>query len=765
VHRYTRDPVLITLVLSAVAACLWFLADVGGQTLQVRLLWALQPPTDVVLLFGCLRVARSPSLGRHQRRFWRVLVFMAGMFTIGDTTQAVLTVLRPGVGTADGGTVQSVCFVIGAVAIVAEMLAYPNPNDNLRDRVRFWLDSGTVLVGGIVLAWTFAVHPGQMHREDLLSTLAASGMVLVSAFACVKVALSGMPPITRSASAPVIAATVVLGIGILVTPAPGTVYSGVLLTMRLLPSFLVAMGPRIQDLQSQANPDTLARRPRRPFHLLPYTTVALVFALMVGTLPPTLGTRVWGVIVGVIVSTAVVVARQLLTLLDNAGLIRQLDRTLAELRSHEAMLQDQASHDALTYLANRAAFNEAIADALTGDVALLLLDLDDFKTVNDTLGHPVGDALLITVADRLRGASRPGDTVARLGGDEFAVLLRDVDEDGTRAFAERLLVDLGRPVRIAEHALLVRASIGGARSGAGGDPARLLRNADIALYAAKDSGKSAYRAYDADMGARILHTSEVGARLRDAIGTEQLHLVYQPIVHLADRSLAGFEALLRWNDPERGPTPPDQFIPIAETTGLIVPLGRWVLFEACRQAAAWRREHPGAEQVAMGVNVAGRQLREPGFLDDVADALSRSGLPPSSLIVEVTETAVLTAGEGTPTLEALRELGVTLALDDFGTAASSLGLLLTCPVQTLKLVRSFTDGVTDTPRKAAVAAAVIEMARVLDLNAVAEGIETEEQADFLQSLGYRLGQGYLFSRPVTAEEAARVWTRSASTIL
>ena len=458
--------------------------------------------------------------------------------------------------------------------------------------------------------------------------------------------------------------------------------------------------------------------------------------------------------------TAVVVARQLFTLLDNAGLIRDLDDTLAELRSHEALLLDQASHDALTRLANRAAFNEAVAAALTGDVALLLLDLDDFKTVNDTLGHQVGDALLMTVADRLRTAVRPGDTVARLGGDEFVVLLPDIGEADLHAFADRLLADLGRPVRIHDHALLVRASIGGARCPAGGDSQRLLGDADIALYAAKDSGKSAYRAYDAAMGARIMHTSEVGARLRDAIGTEQIFLVYQPVVFLEDRSLSGFEALVRWNDPELGPTPPDRFIPIAETTGLIVPLGRWVLVEACRQAAAWLREHPSARPFEISVNVAGRQLREPGFVDDVAATLSGSGLPASRLVLEVTETADLTSPESTATLVALRALGVALALDDFGTAASSLGLLLTCPVQTLKLDRSFTDGVDVTPRKAAVATAVIEMARVLDLNAVAEGIETEDQVEFLRNLGYRLGQGYLFSRPVPAHEAARAWTPS-----
>jgi diguanylate cyclase (GGDEF)-like protein len=751
--------VLIGVVLGAVAASLWFLSDLGDRVLQLRMMWSLQPPTDVVLFIGCVRVARTPGLAKAPRRFWQVLVFMATLFVIGDGTQAVLAWLEPGRGAVvDGGTVQTLFFVTGAAAIVVKMLAYPNPSASRRDRVRFWLDAVTVLVGGVVLAWAFTLDPSGPHGADLLPTVAAAGLVVVSSFGAVKVSLSGMAPITRSAATPIISATVLLGIGILITPSTGS--GPVVLVIRLLPSFLIALGPRIQELQSRANPNSLALRPRRPFHLLPYTTVTLIFGLMLVVLPPTLGLRAWGVVIGVVVITAVVVVRQLFTLLDNAGLIRDLDTTLAELRSHEARLQDQAAHDALTRLANRSAFNEAVAAALTGNVALLLLDLDDFKTVNDTLGHPVGDALLITVADRLRAAVRPGDTVARLGGDEFAILLPDIGEDDLHAFADRLLADLGRPVRIQNHALLVRASIGGARCGAGGDPQRLLGDADIALYAAKDSGKSAYRAYDAAMGARIMHTSEVGARLRDAIGTDQIFLVYQSVVFLEDRSLSGFEALVRWNDPELGHTPPDRFIPVAETTGLIVPLGRWVLFEACRQAAAWRREHPSAPPFGMAVNVAGRQLREPGFVDDVASALATSGLPAPRLILEVTETADLTSPESTATLDALRALGVSLALDDFGTAASSLGLLLTCPVQTLKLDRSFTDGVDVTPRKAAVAAAVIEMARVLDLNAVAEGIETEDQVEFLRGLGYRLGQGYLFSRPMPAADAARVWAHS-----
>jgi len=303
----------------------------------------------------------------------------------------------------------------------------------------------------------------------------------------------------------------------------------------------------------------------------------------------------------------------------------------------------------------------------------------------------------------------------------------------------------------------VHASVGAARAGPGDDLDALLRDADIALYEGKDRGKGTVVWYAPEMRTRLVETAELGARLRDGIGAGELRLVYQPIVGMDDGRIVGTEALVRWFLPDGTMVSPAQFIPVAERTGLVVPLGRWVLREACRQAAAWADEHGATAPVSMNVNVAGRQLQEPGFVDEVAAALTDAGLPAERLTIEVTETAALNGREVLATLHELRALGVRLALDDFGTAASSLGLLLTCPVTSLKLDRSFVESITTVTRQAAVATAVIQIAQALDLDVVAEGIETPEQAALLRRLGYRRAQGFLYHRPQPPEKLAGLW--------
>jgi diguanylate cyclase (GGDEF)-like protein len=406
-------------------------------------------------------------------------------------------------------------------------------------------------------------------------------------------------------------------------------------------------------------------------------------------------------------------------------------------------------------LLNRDAFGDRAIEKLAGDsAALLMVDVDDFKTINDTLGHTVGDSLLVAIAGRLTSAARPDSLVARLGGDEFAVLVPDAG--AADAVARRILDGLASPLNVEGQRLLVHASIGGAVAGVGDDFAALLRNADIALYEAKDRGKAGYVRYAADMKARLFETAELGAQLREAIQACEFELVYQPIVQFHDRLVVGTEALVRWRRHDKEVVLPDEFILAAERTGLIVPLGRWILREACRQAAAWWREFGDAGPRTMSVNVSGRQLREPNFVDDVTAALHDAGLPPDRLNIEMIETAVLD-GEINDTLHRLRELGVRLALDDFGTAASSLGLLLTVPLTSLKLDRSFVEGIVTVARQAAVATAVAQIAQALSLDLVAEGIETADQAELLQGIGYRHAQGFLYHRPMPAQQVARLW--------
>jgi predicted signal transduction protein with EAL and GGDEF domain len=358
----------------------------------------------------------------------------------------------------------------------------------------------------------------------------------------------------------------------------------------------------------------------------------------------------------------------------------------------------------------------------------------------------------------LRTAVPAGGVVARFGGDEFAVLLRcPPDPDELRRAARQVLDGLSTSVVIGDQTLLVRASIGATFVCPGDDLAALLRDADVALYEGKDRGKSTVVWYAAEMRSRLTETAELGAQLREAIGAGEMRLVYQPIVDLDDGRVVATEALVRWRQPDGTTVSPGEFILVAERTGLVVPLGRWVLREACRQASQWVREYGAAAPETMNVNVAGRQLQEPGFVDDVAAALATAELPAGRLTIEVTETATLAGRDAMSALHDLRALGVRIALDDFGTAASSLGLLLTCPVTSLKLDRSFVESITTVTRQAAVATAVIQIAQALDLDAVAEGIETPEQAALLRRLGYRRAQGFLYHRPQPPDELAAVW--------
>ncbi|MFI5838719.1 putative bifunctional diguanylate cyclase/phosphodiesterase [Catenuloplanes sp. NPDC051500] len=743
-----RDPILLGMIGIVLLATAGFYLCAGTPDWQVQIFWVAQVPMDAALAYHAYRMFQATSAPR--RRFWAVVATAGVLFTIADTIQTTVSQLEPDSHTLDGGPIQSALFAIGLGSVVVAMILQPQNTRTHRERLALWLDSTTVLVAGAVLTWCFVIDLDAPVDAAMITVIVAASVVMVSAFAAVKLILSGGRPMSKLAAWPMAFAGVSQGVGILIRPDTLTPDSNpAYLVLALLPSLLIAAGPRIQVVQTRLNPEVNTPRRRKPYSLLPYGMVVLTFGVLIAVLPRGTSHQLWGAVAGVAMITVLVAARQLAALYDNGMLIERLDTTLDELRSHESRLREAASVDGLTLLSNRTHFGEQVVATLRGTtdpgtVALLLIDLDDFKTINDTLGHPAGDALLVSVAERLQQAVREQDLVARLGGDEFAVLLRDADTDTASQTAQRILTLLGRPVRVHDNDLIVRASIGLATADCQDDLDSLLRDADIAMYAAKDRGKSNWVAYTREMGVRIRDGAELASQLRTAIDEDQLYLVYQPVIRLGTGEISGCEALVRWRHPVRGQVQPSDFIPVAESSGLIVPLGRWVLRESVRQAARWREQG-----IRMNVNVAGRQLREPGFVDEVAAVLSTSGYPPELLTVEVTETAVLSDDEAIAALHALRAIGVKLALDDFGTAASSLGLLLTCPMTTLKLDRSFVEGITTVTRQAAVATAVAQMANALDLNAVAEGIETPDQARLLSGLGYEFGQGFLFSRPLS----------------
>jgi diguanylate cyclase (GGDEF)-like protein len=421
-----------------------------------------------------------------------------------------------------------------------------------------------------------------------------------------------------------------------------------------------------------------------------------------------------------------------------------------------AELTRRASVDPLTGLANRTLFSQRLREALAGPAApgttpaVLLLDLDDFKTINDSLGHSHGDEVLIVVAERLRACLQPDDLAARLGGDEFAVLLPRVAEEAAAvAAAERLAASLRSPVIVSGREVLARASVGVRLARGGEDPERLLRDADMAMYAAKTGGRGAVRVFDTAMHTRAVQRLDFEAALRRAVIRQQFTVRYQPVVELSEGRLAGLEALVRWDHPERGLVMPGEFVGLAEDTGLIVPIGRWVLHAACQAARDWQRRFPLERPPFLSVNLSVRQLQQPDLLEDVAGALDASGLDPAELMLEITESVLATDQEAMlERLRGLRALGVHLAIDDFGTGYSSLAYLRHLPVDTLKLAKPFVDELLRGAEEAALTNAILRIADLLKLQVIAEGIEQQAQALELERLGCRYGQGFHFARPL-----------------
>jgi len=455
------------------------------------------------------------------------------------------------------------------------------------------------------------------------------------------------------------------------------------------------------------------------------------------------------------------IERRIASVLGQFSAVAALNLRNAVLLRH---VQDLAERDSLTGAANRRMFQDTLERTLAAQAgqdeerhmsAVLFIDLDDFKVINDSLGHAAGDTLLIAVTDRIGGLVRNGDLVARLGGDEFAILTEDVaDLRHSRAMAERLVRDLRVPYVIGDHTITCSASIGiaGARD-AGRDAAEVVRNADVAMYMAKANGKSGFAVFDPGMHASIRARHELGAELQHAVDRGQLRLVYQPIVSLESGRISGLEALVRWQHPDRGIVAPGEFIEIAEENGAILPIGRWVLREACERAVAWQTAGVIPSGIFICVNVSAREIQQPGFVGGVEESLTWAGLEPTRLILEITETALIKASSQTvTTLDALRALGVRVVIDDFGTGYFSLSHLRQFPVDALKIASEFVQVAEGDERSAALAGAIVALGESLDIATVAEGIETKQHAERMRSLGCTFGQGYFFAKPMSAED-------------
>ncbi|MEU4622655.1 EAL domain-containing protein [Actinoplanes sp. NPDC023801] len=699
-------------------------------------------------VFACQRIARVVQMPRPVRTFWRRLEHAAVCLLV----TSVVALLRANNDTGMSLWV-AVPMMLGVGMLMAAFLGLPGPRRTPAGWLRGVLDTVTVAVASALVFW-YAVFDLAPASTSLQARAVAAGVGVGGVLLLVVVGKAAAAPesIVDGAALRVLTTgpiTCVVGTVLLIA---GDDWSRMALSVLALPLTGAAMcvGAHLQRRALTRPAGREAAFPDRSlFNLLPFVAVTATAGLVISVSAQDMTGRQRVVIIGALLIAGCVVARQLLSLRENTVALRGI-------RAQQAELERLALSDGLTGLPNRARFLVALGERLDAHqpAAALLIDVDDFKMINDTIGPAAGDQLLFQVSQRLSERCTAGEMPARLGGDEFAVLLPVDDEHEAEAAANRLLLALADPFRVGDQQLLLHGSAGIAVADAGEGADEVLRNADIAMYAAKGSGKASLARFEPRMRQDVVNHARMASELRNGIIRGELRLLYQPVFDLVTGRLHGCEALVRWQHPDRGFVSPGDFIPVAERSGLIVPLGAWVLREACEQLARWRAEYGAGAVEAVNVNVAVRQLREAGFVDEVAAVLSDTGLTSRNIILEVTESSVVDGWQVRETLQALHEMGVRLALDDFGTGQSSLSLLRAFPVDVLKLDKSFVDGIADGADRGrlAVAAAVAQLAEYLQLKAVAEGIESQEQVDRLRDMGYRYGQGFFMARPLPPAE-------------
>jgi diguanylate cyclase (GGDEF)-like protein len=751
ISRYSGLAPLAVALVSTIAVALWFVTRGGGPVMPGYL---GGPIAMSAAAYACWRIGSLIVVPRPVRGFWTRFSHAAVCLVIASCVSLGLA--------SDNSDLSPYVAAPVSLSVVMAMIGFLHLRTGGRSPTRWLqnlLDGATVAVAG-ALIFVYVVL-GYAEPATSTDTRIAAAVVGVSGLVAIvvigKAALTPAGPVDSGALR-ILTAGPAVGVAAAVALIVGDQGGRLALAVLGVPLVAVAIcAAAYRQLQvlRRASPGPAAQPGRSLFNLLPFLAVTATAGLVISVSAREMNSHQRTVIIGAVLIAAFVVARQLLGLRENRTM-------LTGLRRQQAELEHLAMHDPLTGLANRARFGAVLAERLDAHepAGVLLIDVDDFKTINDTMGHAVGDQLLYEVAQRLRRHSSVTELPARLGGDEFAVLLDGDDAGHAEEVAERIRESLTVPFRVGEHQLLAHASIGVALAGPGDSGDEVLRNADIAMYAAKAGGKASWARFEPRMRDEVINHARLGSELHNAVIRHELFVLYQPVFDLTTGRIAGAEALVRWNHPKRGVLSPDEFIPVAERSGLIVTLGLWVLRESCAQLADWQAEHGAHAITSINVNVAARQLREASFVDEVAAVLSDTGLRPCNLVLEVTETSVLDGRQVRETLQSLHELGVRLALDDFGTGQSSLSLLRAFPVDVLKLDKTFVDGIADGEDRGrlAVAAAVAQLAEYLQLSAVAEGIESEAQLTRLRAMGYRLGQGYHLARPLPADQAGALMT-------
>ncbi|MEV4350055.1 EAL domain-containing protein [Actinoplanes sp. NPDC049596] len=713
-----------------------------GSDFQARLVNDLvyMPVTLLTALLG-LQVVRKGNLERRERRAWIMLEAAFGGQLLAHTASLVQYYVPALSGYP---ALSDYVYLVAILCMVAGLLMLPDIRGRA-ERVKLVIDSSIVVAGACMALWYLEIGP-------LLRTPGADPVViafstavpvldLLLVFALI-VLLLRRP--AAGAAVGLLGGSMALKVVADSTYTIAYVQFGVFFRPGTWPYLLWAAGTFLTLLAvhrrlKQDGPVADGRQSRGRLTWLPYVGVVLAYGLLAFVARGESLYPLGGMIVGSVVLTSLVIARQMFAQRENRRL---------------------AVTDSLTGLANRALIAERLAE-LTGQPlregrhdAVLLIDLDRFKPINDAYGHEAGDAVLKAVATALRTVVRSGDTAGRLGGDEFAVVLRGVpSRAAVEGVAQRLVDALRTPVIFGELVLAVETSIGVAfRDETTTDAERLIGHADIAMYAAKRSGRGHFRVYTPELDTRARD-----AELRRAVENDEFVVHFQPVVDLTGGDRMAVEALVRWNHPTRGLLMPGAFIELAEETGAVVPIGEWVLRDACRQAAGWQADDPYGEAVWLSVNLSARQVTQTDLVETIRGILEETGFPADRLVLELTESVVLQPDEQTVArLSALREMGIGISVDDFGTGFAAISYLRTLPVSILKIDRSFVTGIDTDPDAYAVAEAVVRLAQAFRLHVVAEGIETAEQARCLVEMGCGYGQGYHFARPMAGPAMAEM---------
>jgi len=753
----------------------------------------------VVNLLASLALVFAAWVARRQSSHlfiaWFILALAQLAFTLGDLVWLILEVFlkqEPFPSLADGFYVAYYpLFLIGILLLPAYRLTR-------MEWAKTTLDLGIVLLAATLGFWNFLIGPlvATASEEPLLSQMLSMAypvgdlLLLWAVLVLVYRKPQGQDPL------PLLLLAMSAGVQVFTDylfgyqSLLGTYVSGGLLDVGWTASYIFAGLAGVYQVRSlQVSQEGVRQSriqrliPDRPPAWLshtPYAWLAAAYALLIFSNSHGLPMGFTQIAVGVGTIISLVMIRQVITLTENERLSRKLHQALGRVQQQQVVLErtnqdleleieerkkaeeqlsHDALHDALTGLPNRVLLSDRLNHALEYSrrrpdyhFSVLFLDLDHFKVVNDSLGHSTGDRLLVLIAERLQGCVRTSDTIARLGGDEFIILLEDVDDGAAAASAQRFQEALAPPFHLEPHDVYISSSIGIVHSEPGYLQAEeMLRDADIAMYRAKTLGKARCEHFHPSMRERVITRLEMENDLRQALGRGEFHLNYQPIVSLNSNQISGMEALIRWQHPTRGNVPPAEFIPIAEETGLLIPIGNWVLKEACRQMREWQQKFPRKPALTVSVNISPSQLYQPDFSAQVEQILRETGLDGTSLRLEITESVYLNNYETAAGLFArLSEMGVQFQIDDFGTGYSSLSYLQFFPIHTIKIDRTFTTRIAANFQQDIVRT-IIGLAHELGMDAIAEGVETEEQLKGLQEYGCNYVQGYLLSRPLDRE--------------